>query len=306
LARDLWPGGSGRLVNDSEDIQNLPARRVVPAALEDMFSWLCVDSGCGSSANVWIHPDIADGRRVPVVLRLQGIVRQSLLTALGDWDGQREGAPKAMQRLTLTGSCYTDAFLPQLRAVDHIKTAVLQLMGRRGVQYNGDPNCIYLKRRVFTKVGPCTEPGLGVSLTPGEDPAGRAGRIRHMWYVEKRVQASVPQAGKLVRANPLTFQPGDLVDVAASVQAVTMQARGGRRTEVFLVPLHVVLLKRASEMEVSGAILSCFAITKAHSLQKLAAMMYTTVKTADQGQAEDLEFETGFESAEGNNTMQIE
>ncbi len=57
-----------------------------------------------------------------------------------------------MQRLTLIGSRYMDAFLPQLRALEHVKTAVLQLLGRRGVEYDGDRNCIYLKRRVFTKV----------------------------------------------------------------------------------------------------------------------------------------------------------
>ncbi len=90
-----------------------------------------------------------------------------------------------------------------------------------------------------------------MQLTAGEDPFKRAARIQHMWCVEKRVQASVPAGGKLVRANPLTVQPGDLVDVAVSVQAVSMQARGGRRTEVLFVPLHVVLLKKAHEMEVS-------------------------------------------------------
>ncbi len=87
LARDLWPEGCGRPVNDSDDIGNLPARRVVPLHLEEVFSWLCVDSGSGSSANVWVHPDLADGRQIPLVLRLQGIVRDSSLGTLGDWDG---------------------------------------------------------------------------------------------------------------------------------------------------------------------------------------------------------------------------
>ncbi len=87
LARDLWPEGCGRPVNDSDDIGNLPARRIVPLDLEGVFSWLCVDSGSGSSANVWVHPDLADGRQIPLVLRLQGIVRGSSLATLGDWDG---------------------------------------------------------------------------------------------------------------------------------------------------------------------------------------------------------------------------
>ncbi|RDX39821.1 hypothetical protein OH76DRAFT_1459637 [Lentinus brumalis] len=251
LARDLWPQGCGRLTNDTVDMNNLPVRRVVPTAFEDLLAWLCVDADSGNSASVWLHPDVADGQRRPVVVRLQGIVQDTCLRALGDWNGQADGAPRAMQRLTLTGSHFPDAFLPQLHAVENIRDTVLHLLGRPGVERTRQGSDIVLKRRVFTRVNAGHTAGQNVTLSASEDPSGRAARLRQLWKIDRRVAASLQESGGVLRkADPLAIKVGDLVDVAVSVQAVTIRTRAGRRTDVMFVPLHVVRLKTAREMQV--------------------------------------------------------
>ncbi|RDX56126.1 hypothetical protein OH76DRAFT_1338388 [Lentinus brumalis] len=253
LARDLWPESIGRIASDTDDATTLPARRVVPGTVDELMGWLCVDSGSGNTTPVWVHPDVSEGRRLQLVLRLQGIVGTISLGPLGDWNGQAEGAPKAMQTMTLIGTHFADAFAPQVRALENIRDTVLHLLGRRGVEGGGDTGRIILKRRVFVKVSSATgdRAAGGVVLSEAEDPARRARRLQHMWRVERRVAASeADAAGVLTRLDPLKIKRGDLVDVAVAVQAVTMRTRAGRRTEVMFCPLHVVRLQTAARMKV--------------------------------------------------------
>ncbi|KAI0686395.1 hypothetical protein C8T65DRAFT_747418 [Cerioporus squamosus] len=281
LARDLWPESTGRLAVDRDDATTLPPRRVVPLSADELFGWLCVDSGSGNSTSVWVHPDISEGKRFPLALRLQGIVETISVGPLGNWNGLPEGAPKAMQTLTLVGTHFRDAFEPQVRAVEDIKQVVLHLLGRAGVEAAERRDVIVLKRRVFQKVTHTSRDtvGGGVVLTPAEDPARRAARIQHMWRVERRVAASQPDGpgGALTRMDPLRIKPGDLVDVAVSVHAVTMRTRAGRRTEVMFSPLHVVRLQTAARMK------------------ELTARLYGPVGEADVSAESAAEYETGFE-----------
>lgn len=89
LARDTWPEGKGRMIQDQTTLASLPPHRRVPATYEDMCGWLCVDPcGADSSSSVWIHPDVVgDEVRVELSVRLQGFVEEVSIGMLGNWSG---------------------------------------------------------------------------------------------------------------------------------------------------------------------------------------------------------------------------
>lgn len=88
LARDLWPAGLGKPTSDECQMKDLPAWRVVPADYEALCQWLCVDRDDSSSLpKVLIDPAHHDAERMEMTLRLQGIVADVNLNALGNWTG---------------------------------------------------------------------------------------------------------------------------------------------------------------------------------------------------------------------------
>lgn len=89
LARDLWPGASGRLTVDNEDITQLPRSRRLPNEHEELCRWMCVDPcGVDKSTVAWIQPEGDDDEeRTEVTIRVQGFVEQISVGMLGSWNG---------------------------------------------------------------------------------------------------------------------------------------------------------------------------------------------------------------------------
>ncbi|KAL1945773.1 hypothetical protein VTO73DRAFT_1775 [Trametes versicolor] len=246
LARDLWPSGLGNPILDTEQKKDLPAWRVVPADYESLCQWLYVDRDEASTPpKVLIHPAHHDVENMELILRMQGIVADVNLNPLGNWNGEVEHAPKALQSLTLTGAACKDAFGAQQRSLANIIELIykqLCLPPPCGRDAHAD---IVLKRRVFTKVRPTTQ--LSSSLTKQDDPTGRAAKIAHQWCAEHRVVVGVQKEdGTIARANPMVIRRGDFVDVAVTLHIVTMRARKVRKTEVFFSPQEVVRLAPAA------------------------------------------------------------
>lgn len=63
-----------------------------------------------------------------------------------------QGAPKAMQSLTLSSGGCVDAFAPQLEALGNINDLVQKALCRDILNRNMEEGKIALKRRVFEKV----------------------------------------------------------------------------------------------------------------------------------------------------------
>ncbi len=69
-------------------MKDLPSWKVVPATYEGLCQWICIDREDGhTSPKVLVHPDHHDEERKEVTLRIQGIVAESNLIALGNWNG---------------------------------------------------------------------------------------------------------------------------------------------------------------------------------------------------------------------------
>ncbi|CDO75903.1 hypothetical protein BN946_scf184768.g5 [Trametes cinnabarina] len=256
LARDLWPAGIGKPVKDADDITTLPSSRVVPGDYADLCQWLCVDSSDEEGhVKVFVNPDACAGEHglLEVTLRIQGFIVDANLNALGNWRGDIQSAPKAVQSLRLDSGGFGNAFLPQVQALRNIRELVLKLLCKQSSTTGGGNGDIVLKRRVFQKV----RPGVtGTStLRVQDDPTGRAAKIEHMWRVCHRIGAGVQEEdGTMSRANALVIRRGDFVDVAVGIQVHSMRAHKQRKTEVHFCPLEVVRLRSAREVKMLIAV----------------------------------------------------
>lgn len=175
------------------------------------------------------------------------------------------GAPKAVQSLTLVGGGCTEAFEPQLLAMDNVKEKVLCLLSR-GHDIPDEPSSkLVLRRRVFQKVsfsfeisrslefdiltlerqvGGTDDVVQPVVIPVSEDPVGRVRKMQHMWAVTHHIVGGIQQPdGRVTRANPSIIRPGDFVDVAVTIQVVSLRVPGGHRgVDVMFVPQTVVRL----------------------------------------------------------------
>lgn len=92
-------------------------------------------------------------------------------------------------------------------------------------------------------------------LSPRDDPGARATKINHLWRVEHKVKTGIRTDGNhLTPVPPMAIRCGDFVDVAATVQVVTMRCKKGRRTEVQLCPIEVVRLHTAPVVKVRNCL----------------------------------------------------
>ncbi|KAI9064621.1 hypothetical protein FKP32DRAFT_1611080 [Trametes sanguinea] len=250
LARDLWPGGIGRPSNDVDDMSTLPKWRVVPAEYSELCQWLSVDSSdVGNGVKTFINPDVGteENSLHELTLRVQGFVVDANLSALGNWSGDVQGAPKAVQTLRLAGGGNDAAFAPQRNTLENIRELVLKQLCKPTGGGNTYGTDIVLKRRVFEKG---TTPKSVLSRQ--DDPFGRAAKIDSMWRVTHRITAGVQGSGGVLhRSTPLVIRRGDFVDVAICVQVHSMRAHRQRKTEVVFCPIEVVRLYTAKEVKVS-------------------------------------------------------
>ncbi|OJT12393.1 hypothetical protein TRAPUB_11062 [Trametes pubescens] len=208
LARDLWPENKGRLLSDNGDALNLPKSRRLPREYDALCAWMCVDPcGVDTPATAWVQPEPGqEDERTEVTIRLQGFVENISFGMLGTWNGTPQGAPKAMQTLTLVSGGCSDAFSPQVEAVDNVLELMQKFLAREVVNSNGGGK-IDIKRRVFHKVRPTEPPMRGYPVPFAEDPVGRARKIDHMWSIRHRIDAgSQDSSGRIRRENPVVIR----------------------------------------------------------------------------------------------------
>ncbi|OJT05667.1 hypothetical protein TRAPUB_8937 [Trametes pubescens] len=149
-----------------------------------------------------------------------------------------------MQTLTLVSGGCADAFDPQLEALRNIYALVQKVLAREIINGACETGKIELKRRVFAKVRPGEDRDMGFTVPFAEDPLRRAGKIDHMWSIRHRIEAGSQDAsGRIRRVNPVIIRPGDFVDIAVTLQTVSLRLpRGKRGVEVMLIPQAIVKL----------------------------------------------------------------
>lgn len=101
---------------------------------------------------------------------------------------------------------------------------------------------------------PGDDPESAIRIPLAEDPEGRAKKIQHMWAIRHHVDGGLqgPNA-RLDRCNPRVIKPGDFVDVAVTVQAVSIRLpRGQRAIDVMFEPQAIIRLLKSDESLVSG------------------------------------------------------
>lgn len=93
FTRDLWPGDIPVLQGRPEV---LTPSEVVPIEFEDLCEWMFVEGRgsnrpiviiCPSSVSEDPFVDTTDPENVELVFRIQGVVEEINLQAIGDWDG---------------------------------------------------------------------------------------------------------------------------------------------------------------------------------------------------------------------------
>ncbi|EIW54753.1 uncharacterized protein TRAVEDRAFT_131642, partial [Trametes versicolor FP-101664 SS1] len=243
LCRDVWPGGKGRLLKDTSTVATLPRHRLVPQSHDDLCEWLCVDPCDGEVDRICrghIRGDDWNVERVSAVL----LCRRGHVVTM--FPSTPQGAPKALQTITLAGGRCDAVFEPQVEALANIREFVLKLLSRSDCNTFCGDGKIRLKRRVFERVSvrPTDDAGTALVIPKAEDPAGRANKIAHLWAVRHRIEAGVQREdGKIQRENPRVIRPGDFVDVAVTVQAIPMRINKTRWVvEVYFVPQTIIRL----------------------------------------------------------------
>lgn len=118
-----------------------------------------------------------------------------------------QGAPKAMQTLTLVSGGCTDAFSPQLEALDNIMELVQKFLAREVVNTNNGGKMEF-KRRVFHKVRAMQESAVGVAHA--SVPVGATHRGNHQGFL-RAVRGGSCRAGEEDRphvVHPASYRRG--------------------------------------------------------------------------------------------------
>nr|VWO96302.1 Ceramide glucosyltransferase (EC (GLCT-1) (Glucosylceramide synthase) (GCS) (UDP-glucose ceramide glucosyltransferase) (UDP-glucose:N-acylsphingosine D-glucosyltransferase) [Ganoderma boninense] len=254
LARDLWPQGSGVLLQDAHlDAHTVSTGRIVPSELDELADWMFVEVGSdGRRGKVYVKGGGAEEEdSSELVLRVQGIVHEANLTLTGDWDRTEDNAKKAVQRLSLVSGGCSVAFEPQCAALTSIREMVGLMLGISSSSRRPRSKAIVLRRRVFTKVADgATEVGPSVVET-GDDPSGVLHDMSSRWRIVSRLRCGIQdEEGDILHLNPLLIRPGDLVDVSVTVAVILKKTPFGRKYEVVFEPCTIVRLWSAGSMKI--------------------------------------------------------
>ncbi len=94
------------------------------------------------------------------------------------------------------------------------------------------------------------DPPLSV-LQLGDDPEGRAAKVQSQWIVAHSVNYGLEKPdGKQEACSALTFQKGDFVEVAFTVDILTTFVKNRKATDISFVMEEVLRLRPASETKV--------------------------------------------------------
>lgn len=77
--------------------------------------------------------------------------------------------------------------------------------------------------------------------------------MEHLWAIHHRIDAGLQDdQGRVRRVNPTVIRVGDFVDVAITIQAVSLRLRRGERAvEVMFIPQAIVKLVSSEDAIVS-------------------------------------------------------
>ncbi|KAI0039795.1 hypothetical protein FA95DRAFT_1577365 [Auriscalpium vulgare] len=258
LIRDMWSQNLGRLSMDVKDFQDMAAYDTIPDDKEEMMDWAIVVPipRPTDPSRRWavIHnppPEPSIQKVYPVTLRLQGILGKHDFRIFGSWDGTEANACKAMNSLVLVPGEYPDAFDYQLSAVENIRRFIVRVAGGNARRWEDSGEGIYCKKRVFTKFQVVSgTPAPSSALTFAEDAFGAARDIEDTWRVVDRIKFGRRlESGQVKSCKPHAFSEGDLVDVTASIDIVTITKRHGETaTMMHLVPTVIVQLCTAERL----------------------------------------------------------
>ncbi|KAI0643765.1 hypothetical protein C8Q79DRAFT_1012324 [Trametes meyenii] len=251
LARELWPTTFNSCRPKLPPVDKLAEWQVVPAEYDDICAWATVDryeNGLTSIRHGYVllySPDISpvQNQPTPVLIQFHGVVEAMNISPIGNYNGRKEAAPRAIQYLTLGASSYYDAFSAQLKAIEHLQSFIASSLSC-GVQTNvRNPGTIYFQRVVFAKARNAASTSPRSVLVFGDDPHGWALAVQRDWVVTHRIVTGIYNNEGVAVKKPYTvIRPGDFVEVAARLEIAKFRKTNRWVTEARFIIQEVLRL----------------------------------------------------------------
>ncbi|KAI0037939.1 hypothetical protein FA95DRAFT_1613760 [Auriscalpium vulgare] len=259
LVRDQWPIGLGRL---SIDPQPNEFHLLVPSTFDGICEWAFVkidprgrDAArrflyLHNSSSGYIHPS---QNLLEVSARFQGFLGDFNVNTLWNWKGDSSRAYKASQFIRLEGGARPDLMQAQFKVYSNMRATILRTLLSNADVENAAQSTkmseegMIFERRVFTKVH---DAAVGPSvLHPSDDPTGLTANLGNDWRITSKIAFGRRISGGVVeRCNANNFSKGDLVDITARVEIVSIHTSGGVPSfEVRLSPTHLIRLCQAKD-----------------------------------------------------------
>ncbi|KAI0317654.1 hypothetical protein OF83DRAFT_1120099 [Amylostereum chailletii] len=220
LVRDAFPPVV-RLASD-KSLPRLDAWEVVPGDHVGKTEWARIISiprpldSTRPFAYVYLQ---ANGHIIyEVSIKIYGVLGRHNFDIFGNWNGQSDGGPRAMQFLHLEAGPYGDLFREQAQCLVDIKALIISTLRSRNLtsaEYeelrNRHTTSISMNRRVFTKIDRVDNPPPSV-ITAMDDPAGRLQVLGPAWrVVDKPSFGRRLATGRVKTCASALFRPGDFV-----------------------------------------------------------------------------------------------
>ncbi|KAI0670729.1 hypothetical protein C8Q78DRAFT_1070249 [Trametes maxima] len=228
LVRDSWPASFIKKLTALPPVEQLAVWQRVPQDYDNICTWGTVDRHEADHLRGYVllySPSASPVANQPtcITLRFYRVAESLNISPIGNYNGRKEAAPRALQYITLNGGSFPQQFEPQLRVIEHLQ-ALTQSSLCCPVQMNiRKPNTIHLQRVVFTKAR------SGSSITPrsvlvlGDDPHGWATAIKNDWVIAHRIVTGIyTDSREMVRKPYTVIRRGDFVEVAAWFEAVKL------------------------------------------------------------------------------------
>ncbi|KAI0355618.1 hypothetical protein OH77DRAFT_1520720 [Trametes cingulata] len=241
LVRDEWPPVlTARLA--PLHMNDLAPWQLVPSDYDELSNWLTVSrTEEGAKAThpflLLYSPDVSPIKdsRVRVTLRVLGIVESVNISPLGNYNGRKEAAPRAVQFISLTGGAWSDVFDRQRKSLDNIRSFVGTVLNCDVEDSTRKPGTIYFQRLVFTKVRRDSPVKPRSVLVFGDDPHGWSSSIRDDWVVTHKISTGVyNETGKPYKRHYSAIRPGDFVEVISTVDIIKYRKKSGWATQAKL------------------------------------------------------------------------
>ncbi|KAI0814974.1 hypothetical protein BC629DRAFT_1588652 [Irpex lacteus] len=224
----LWLGAYPGFTGTQDDM--VPP---VPASYDELHDWAyvgLVDTKHPGQGRQLFYKNVGNGR-TPVRVVLYGTIRDSYLTALGNWTGKEQDACWASRLVELDGSRHQTAFDAQAAALrDLARFARYSVTARSSdeAQQSKTAGHIRCQHRLFTKVH-ARLPKPVSTLGVGDDPENLASDIQDQWVVTASIELRKQGSNtNIMSATPLSFANGDFVEVEAAVDVIVRKAKSGR------------------------------------------------------------------------------